>query len=78
MRSRRISRSCFDPLQREPGVVALPFPLDQCGARRLERLGEPPGGDLGAHGFHAQRLALVGRRRQLVGDVAVTSLESRA
>ena len=45
-------------------MVALPLALDQRGARRGERFGQTPGGDLGAHRLHAQRLALIGDRRQ--------------
>jgi hypothetical protein len=45
-------------------VVTLPVALDQRRVGRLQRLGQPSGGDLGAHGFHPQRLTLVRRGRQ--------------
>ena len=43
MRSRSRFQLLHGAFQRKTGVVALPFPLDEGGAGRLERLSQPPG-----------------------------------
>ena len=70
---RRCGRAgCPAPASTAPGRIRrgrAPAPARPAARAAPECLGETPGGDLGAHRLHAQRLALIVQRRQR-GDAA--------